>query len=478
MRHCHKLVKSLLLFLLFLGIQPANARVITKKMDLKGGFLKLEANETLTIERGGRICNGTIVGNNSRIIVNTKKKWVLRNIELSGSWRGSISDQLFYYKERQRCHFQVVSSMFCFDTLRFSARRYYLEKWQMIKMKSGNVMIDGNGVLLFLTCNKGDITATEWGDRYKVYNLFHSDREEMSTLTIRNLYIADNKTTTDGWGEDVSVEKPVIYFCFCPGQTNLLFENVNSDGCGALLHTYTVDKNHGTMEFRNCHIKTSQFGIELGNRGNAHTNKVVITGCVFHRYKNCIFTGPLSIVGEANQVDTVIISNNTFYEPNGGNIEVSGAGYVCFRGNTTSNMFCYTGAVPPKQYDCIDNIIRLSSGETGTLGVSMQIAGEEIDIIGNSFEIIEKPFPFIEIRDPEKVKRMTVQRNTIIYSPKDNYEGFQCLFSFTVPYGSFEFYDNLFESAYSIPHFSNYFPHKMKRFEDAFMNKVDNHISN
>ena len=399
----------LILFLLCFSVfQQANARIITNKVDLRGGVLQLEAAETLFIMRNGRICNGTIVGDNSHLVVNTKRAWVFSNVELSGSWKGSINDKVFYYKEKQRRHFQIVSNMFLFDTLRFSARDYYLEKWQMIRMKTGDVLIEGNGVQFYLTSRKGDYLADEWGNRYIEYNLFLSDRGENSTLTVRNISIKDNSTIQSGWGEDVSVAKPVLYFYFCPGQTNLWFENVNSDGCGALVHTYTVDKNHGEMVFRNCHIRTSQFGIELGNRGKAHTDKVEISGCNFHRYRNGVFTGPVSIVGSANQVDTVIISNNSFYEPNVGNIEVSGAKYVRFSGNTASNMFCYTGDIPPKRYDCTGNVFRLGRGETGEMGVAMRIAGEEIVMTRNRFEIIEKPFPFIEIRDSKKVKKMII----------------------------------------------------------------------
>ena len=342
-------------------------------------------------------------------------------------------------------------------------------------MNSGNVLVDGNGATFVLPSKKGKTEASDWGDWYKTYNLFASNWQDNSFLTVKDITICDNQKINKGWGEDVTVNTPIIYFYFSPGQTNLFFENVASDGCGALLHTYTTDHNHGEQVFKNCNIKTSQFAIELGNRQKAHTNKVVIEGCNIDRYSNGIFVGPLSIVGSANQVDTVIIKNNIFREPSVGNVELTGARYVLFSGNETTNMFCFSGSILPKKYECVGNHVTLCSGKTGKFLASLKIAGEEIVMNNNHFVVTEKPFPFIEIYNPNGVKRMQVSGNTIQYVPDEDTEGFQCLFSFVVPNGRFEFYDNSFESKFSNPHFSNYFPKKMKRFEDVFGSRINNY---
>ena len=466
-----------MLLIIWVGVQtPLFCRDVKSIWDLNGKTVELNAGETLYIEGKGRICNGKLVGNNSRIVFHSKREWIIDNVELIGTWNGCIFDKIFKYKENSMKHYQIISNMFRFDTLYFSNRTYYLERWATIQINSGNVFVDGNGVTFVLPCKKGGTDVTNWGDMYKTYNLFSSSWQDNTCLTVKDINICDNREQIKGWGEDVTVEKPIIYFYFSPRQTNLFFENVNSNGCGALIHTYVTDHNSGEQVFKKCNIKTSQFAIELGNRQQAHTHKVIIEDCQIKRYRNSIYVGPLSIVGGANQVDSVIIKNNAFYEPNVGNVELKGAKYVLFSGNKTTNMFCFTGSIQtPEKYECVGNHVTLSSGETGKLMASMRIAGKEIVIINNKFEIIEKPFPFIEIYNPEAVKQMQVNGNTIVYNPRENIEGFQCLFSFSTPNGEFEFYDNTFETTYHNPHFTNYFPQKMKRFEDAFDNKVDNH---
>lgn len=459
-----------------LQIQPLKAKTITEKLDLKGATLILSPNEDLLIKGRGRICNGTIIGDNSRIVVHSKKKWVMNCVELKGLWKGKIEDKVFKYKVFKKQDFQLVSNMFQFDSLYFSNRTYYLERWATIRMNSGDVFVEGNGVTFVLPSIKGGTNATDWGDMYKTYNMFSSTWLENTHITVKDINIIDNQERIKGWGEDVTVETPILYYYFSPGQTNLFFENVNSDGCGALLHTYSIDHNNGDQIFKHCNIRTSQFAIELGNRLQAHTDKVIIEDCTINRYKNGIFVGPISIVGNANQVDTVIIKNNVFNEPNVGNVELKGAKYVSFCGNITTNMFCFTGSVQvPEKYECSGNHVILCSGETGKLMASMRIAGEEIVIKDNLFEITEKPFPCIEIFNPNAVKDLRIYRNTINYSPKEDYNGFQCLFSFSAPNGNFVFFDNSFESPYNEPHFCNYFPKNSKRFEDVFGDRINNY---
>lgn len=457
-------------------LHPLQARVVSKHLNLKGGTLILEPNENLCFVRGGRIINGKIEGRNSKLLTLSKKAWCLHNVELTGLWEGSVSDVVFKYCKKSKAHYQTVANMFQFDTLTFSKRDYYLEKWETVKMKAGNVLVEGNGVRFILPSNKGKTFHTEWGDRYTIHNLFSSGCEEDSQLTIKDITILDNTEHIKGWGENVTVEEPVIYFYFSPGQHSFCFENVNSDGCGALLHTYNFDHNSGDQVFKNCHIKTSQFGIELGNRQTAHTDKVIIEDCVFKRYNNAIFVGPVSVVGDDNQLDSLIIRNSVFNEPHVGNIEVSGAKYVQFTGNDATNLFCYSGSQPPEVYECTYNKFTLRSGLQGKTGVSMKIAGNDITIKSNEFDIVEKPFPFIEIANPDLVENMVVYNNKVIYEPSIDVDGFHCLFSFSTVKGDFEFYGNTFESTYNEPHFNNYFPKKMKRFEDAFMNKVNNHM--
>lgn len=70
-------------------------------MDLKGTTLQLEPNEVLRFKGCGRICNGTIIGNNSSIEARIAQKEVIINVTLDGTWRGKISDRVFKYKKRR-----------------------------------------------------------------------------------------------------------------------------------------------------------------------------------------------------------------------------------------------------------------------------------------------------------------------------------------------------------------------------------------
>ena len=147
-----------------LQIQPLKAKTITEKLDLKGATLILSPNEDLLIKGRGRICNGTIIGDNSRIVVHSKKKWVMNCVELKGLWKGKIEDKVFKYKVFKKQDFQLVSNMFQFDSLYFSNRTYYLERWATIRMNSGDVFVEGNGVTFVLPSIKGGTNATDWGD--------------------------------------------------------------------------------------------------------------------------------------------------------------------------------------------------------------------------------------------------------------------------------------------------------------------------
>ncbi len=118
----------------------------------------------------------------------------------------------------------------------------------------------------------------------------------------------------------------------------------------------------------------------------------------------------------------------------------------------------------------------MCSGETGRLGVAMNIAGETIEIKGNSFIITEKPFPFITVRQPEMTKFMSVADNTVVYEPLVNNNLRQYLFLFEKVPGAFEFYGNRLESSYTRPCFSNYLPSKMKRYEGDFDGRVVNYL--
>ena len=68
-------------------------------MDLKGSTLQLAPNEVLRFKGCGRICNGTIIGNNSSIEASISQKEVIINVTLDGTWCGKISDRLFKYNK-------------------------------------------------------------------------------------------------------------------------------------------------------------------------------------------------------------------------------------------------------------------------------------------------------------------------------------------------------------------------------------------
>lgn len=461
--------------LLFCNNSFSKDFIVYGSIDLKGKTINLENGDNLVFFKNSHLLNGNVRGNNSSIVLQGRDECnLMKEVTLEGTWHGYASDLMFYQSNKSKSDFNIVSSLMKFEDVVFQRKKYYLEKWKTIIMNSGNVSIRGNNVIFFLTGDKGNFDKTDWGNRYTICNLFVSKRQSNSNFYISDVNIIDNSSIVKGWGENLNKERSVLYYYFCPGQTSIIMENVNCDGAGALIHTYRVNENSDKIIIRSCNVRTTNFAIELGNRKQSHTHKIVIENCDIFRYLNASFVGPISIVGSENQADTVIIKGNHFSEEKAGNIELSGVKVVIFENNTTENVFCYSGNIVPDKYICRNNKIELRSIKLNNFSNSLKIAGKEILIEGNSFLITERPFPFITLIYPEAVKKMIIRDNFINYTPNSNPKSFCCLFSFRDVKGHFSMYNNTFKSKYKTPYFRNYLPEKFNRFEDPFKGKVKN----
>ncbi|MBQ9310481.1 MAG: hypothetical protein IJ222_06410 [Bacteroidales bacterium] len=473
-----KLYHWLLSFAVLCGFGiPLTARdyIVSGTVDLKGKTIHLDAGSNIVFQKKAQLRNGTVIGNGSMVVKKrARDKDVFSGVILDGTWKGSISDDMFYRSSDSKADHGLISSLMKFEDVRFTRRKYYIEKWQTILMNPGNAVISGNGVTFVICSNKGGFNHTAWGNRYNTIYLFASRCTEDAAIRISGINIVDNSAIEAGWGENMDVETTVLYDYFFPGQASVVMEDMTCDGAGQLLQTYRVDENSREFVIRRCKVRTTQFAIELGNRETSHTDKVIIEDCDIYRYSNSVFVGPVSIVGSVGQVDTVIIRRNRFFEEKAGNIELEGAKFVSFENNKCENVFCYSGTRVPQEYHCLGNELILRSIRDKNFSEAFKIAGQKITISGNTFRIKEKPFPYVVVVEPGQTKRLELRDNRIIFAPASNPDSFDCLFALSSIKGEFLFWGNTFESTYANPHFRNYFPEKLVRFENPFPVNVRN----
>ena len=100
------------------------------------------------------------------------------------------------------------------------------------------------------------------------------------------------------------------------------------------------------------------------------------------------------------------------------------------------------------------------------------MGGRQIILSGNTYNILSKPFPFIELLQPWLVERFTITDNTINYIPDSNPKGFSCLFSIKDFAGEFLFTDNRFFSSYDHPEIDCNFPRNPRSFVDPSNGKI------
>ena len=100
------------------------------------------------------------------------------------------------------------------------------------------------------------------------------------------------------------------------------------------------------------------------------------------------------------------------------------------------------------------------------------MGGRQIILSCNTYNILSKPFPFIEFLQPWLVERFTLTDNIINYMPESNPKGFSCLFSIKDLKGDFVFTGNQFHSAFEQPEIDCIFPLKLESFMDPSDGKI------
>ena len=449
-------------------------KVIDHDIDLGGRTIHLDENTILSFSGQGIIRNGTVFGRSCRIESDSIRP-LFQSVTLEGSWAGTVYDTYFYRDISSKQDWQIVSNVMKFNEVFFQREIYFLNRWKSILMNSGDIIIHGNGVRLFLPSDKGETRHTIWGRRYNEECIL-SSQTSGHRIEINDLTFSDTDDIITGYGSDVYAETPVLYYYLAPTQSEIILNRVNSNGQGTLLEIYNYRQNISRIELNGCHVSTSQFAIEIANVERdddiGHLDLFKIDSCYFYRYPNAVLCGPVSVVGRNGGVDSVSITHSQFYESNAGNIEISGVEHAVFSGNTCYNLSFYDGDRPPLSYICTNNTFNLGRLSNEKKSRALSMGGKQLFISGNTYNILSKPYPFTELLQPEKVDRLEMTGNVINYIPGSNPKGFSCLFSIKHIKGDFLFSDNKFFTSFPQPEMDCLFPKKYIVFDDPFDGKV------
>jgi len=472
------MIAILLSALLFLGISPSATSApiwsIDKPIDLHGSSIQLEENCVLRFSGKGMLMNGRLVGHSNLIESDTSRP-LFQKIVLEGEWRGGVSDAYFYRRPSNSDDWQIISNIMKFNEISFTRDSYFLTKWEPILVNDGNVIINGNGVRLFLPADKGKTRNTIWGKHCINECILYSQTSE-HRIEINNLTFSDKSESNDGFGSDVSAQKPLIYYYLGLAHATVILNQVHSDGQGCLFKRYNYSQDIDRVEMSRCSVRTCQFAAEILNitRDNqsGHLGSFKMDSCLVYRYPNALFCGPISIVGREHGSDSISISNSTFIESNAGNIELSGVDHALFCNNQCTNLSFYDGELPPYTYECKKNTFILRQIDNPMKNRALSMGGRWITLSGNTYIIKSKPFPFIELLQPWLVECLTMTDNTIRYEPDKNTKGFSCLFSIKDLKGEFLFTGNHFYSAYDQPEIDCLFPRRRKTFNDPSKGKI------
>jgi len=443
---------------------------VDRTYDLGGAEITLPEGFTITFKGNGKLVKGVLKGNASKLVYKGEAVR-FENVSLSGTWSGHVDDFIFLRPSDGSRDHLILSNIMKFNDVNISRDEYFVFKWSPILLNEEEINVEGNGVKIYLPSDKGGTHMTRWGTRYDNECIF-SSRTDGRRARFADISIIDNPAVRSGWGTDVTARMPVLLYYFAPTHHELIFENVHTDGPGTILEVYNHTKQMSSVVLKGCEVKTCQFGVEIANVDGAKCGKVLIDSCHFIRYPQCVFCGPVSIVGDAHSVDSVIIRNSVLYEVNGGNVEMTGVDHAVFTGNNCTNASCYVGDVPPITMECTGNVFNLKKIEDETRSVSLNYGGERLVVSHNSYNVLSKPYPFTILLQPGKTEYFEFSHNSIHYAPEKDLAGFSCLFNFKRIKGEFRMFDNNFKTEYAKPEFCSYFPARAKLYEDPFKGKI------
>ena len=454
--------------------QSQPRRTITHELDLQGKVLHLERGTILSFSQEGTIKNGTVSGINCRVESDSIRP-LFYGVVLAGEWEGPVNDIYFAREKVPDDDWQIIANVMKFNDITFSRKVYFLNRWKSILMNGGDVTVHGNGVRLFLPSEKGSTRLTIWGKRYNEECIL-SSRTKGHRIEINDLTFSDTQDIITGFGSDTGAERPVLYYYLAPTQADIILNHVHSDGQGTLLEIYNYNQDLNRIELNGCYIRTCQFAIEIANverdDTKGHLNAFRMDSCSVYRYPNAILCGPVSVVGRNGGVSEIRITNSEFMEENAGNIEISGVDSAFFYRNTCTNLSFYDGDRPPALYECCDNTFNLTRVKQSAKSRALSMGGKRILLARNTYNILAKPHPFIELFQPNLVESFEMTDNAINYIPETNPPGFSCLFSIKHVQGDFVFTGNSFYSSFAHPEIDCLFPKNASAFEDPSSGKI------
>jgi hypothetical protein len=474
MRTLTAIISLLLAFSLSAPAKDNASRVIDRVIDLKGQTIQLESNGTLLFKKSGMIKNGRVIGHGSRIETDATRP-LFQNVQLGGDWCGTVSDVYFYRGVTPASDWQIVANLMKFNEINFTRKDYYLTRWAYMLINGGDVVINGNGVCFHLPSDKGETRNTVWGKAYNNECIF-SSQTTGHRIEINDVTFSDTAGTDTGYGSDVSAEKPVIYYYLGLTHAEIILNRVHSDGQGCLLKLYNFSRELDRIELSQCSIRTCQFAVEVLNITRddeaGHLKLLTMDSCSVYRYPNAVYCGPISIVGREHGTDSVSFSHSVFTESNAGSIELSGVDHASFNGNECTNLSFYDGDNPPVTYECRNNVFNRRQITNSQKHRALSMGGRRIILSGNTYNILSKPYPFIELLQPWLVEHIEMTDNIINYIPDNNPKGYSCLFSIKEIKGDFVFTGNQFHSKYRRPEIDCLFPKKNKTFVDPSKGKI------
>ena len=392
-------------------------------------------NDCVLRFNGGKLSNGFLVGNRTRI-ENLTNGVIFDNVGLSSvfslysltGWLGECKDDWFVYDETTKSHYKIVKSVCQFEVCHFSKRKYYLETWETIHLRALGCTIDGGDATFIITKSKG---GTELGGdnipRYQKYSLFakecpnlfpnpsdpndpdyYKNGDKAGAFSVSDLTIIDDDSLTDdpSFGADMSVF--VNYTIFYGSGNQTIFRNVRYEGCGCLLNDYNYRVAIHEAIFDNCHVRNSQFAISIGNL--LHTNlasecppggscdRMIIRNCSFYNYALNPYVGPLSVVNSGANVYSsitkcLLIEQTRFESQKESNLEVAGCESVeirncvfksvqCSSENSTYKVDQNTTAPINKEMIVIDNTFAISNDMTLPQG-GLRICSGDLHFVHN-----------------------------------------------------------------------------------------------
>ena len=375
---------------------------ISRNIDLKGRTVSLEKGTVLHF-KGGCLRNGTIVGNASSVELSSDKT-AFDGVLLDGTWKGAISDQCFAYR-RGDDHTTLIANVIRFNRASLTRKDYNIRTWRRVYVNADSLSFDGGGAVLHFQNDKGKLnTGGRWGDAYDITAFFATDMKKgsRSAYSFRNLNIEDKASTG----------RFIVYHYFEIAGRRIAFDNVDSDGCGALQKVYNVDTSVDEMTFRDCDVRTCQFAVEFLNYKTLHKDlyckKISFKDCTFFNYAPQIYVGLLSICGDS-PTGLIEIDGCTFDgRVRDGNLELTSGANVSVRNCKFYNEFLMSDDIGYNRvYECSGSTFVFTGKKANT---SYKFAGEKIIFHDNTLVFQSDDISFIEFK--KSVREVRMYRNT------------------------------------------------------------------